>query len=266
MTRRVLQPVAALAPWVRHIMAGGFESERVLLPACADVQLLMYLQGGAFVIDPACSETPLPRIFLVGPVQHPRQYRVAPGSRFVAVTFRPGGLQACLGMAASAVMGRIVTLDAGVLEEALTQSEEHAPAFLQQALLTRLHARGTPPPGLPALDLENVERPVPELAKELGIGVRQLERRFLDSLGMPLREYRRLARYSAAMTALMMQGASPQALASLAQDAGYVDQAHFTRDFSAMVGQPPGRFLRQRGDAQYALWQFTREELESYLS
>lgn len=266
MARRVLQPVAKLAPWVRHVMAGGFESERVHLPACADVQLLVYLHGGAAVIDPSGAEAPLPSIFLVGPVHHPRLYRVVPDSRFVAVTFRPGGLQACLSIPASDVMGRIVPLGADLLAEALEQSEEQAPAWLQQALVARLSESKTPPRPLPALDLESVERPIAELAKDLGISSRQLERRCLENLGMPLREYRRLARYSAAMTALMMQGAPPHALAGLAQDARYVDQAHFTRDFSAMVGQPPGRFLKQRCDARYALWQFTKEELESYLS
>lgn len=265
MARQVLQPVAGLAPWVRHIMAGGFESERVHLPACADVQLLIYLHGRASVIDPAGAETPLPRAFLVGAVTHPRLYRVAPHSRFVAVTFRPGGLQACLGIPASDVTGRIVALDPGVLARATDQVEEQAPAWLQEALQARLGAR-EPPPALPALDLDSVDRPVSDLARELGISVRQLERRCLDCLGMPLRDYRRLVRYSAAMTALMMQGASPQALASLAQDARYVDQSHFTRDFSAMVGQPPGRFLKRRDDAQYQLWQFTREELENYLT
>ena len=104
------------------------------------------------------------------------------------------------------------------------------------------------------------------LARQLGISVRQFERRCLLDLGMPLRDYRRLARYSAAMTALMMQGASPGSLADLAQDAGYVDQSHLTRDFSAMTGVPPARFLRQRQAVQYQLWQFTRDELESYLS
>lgn len=258
--RQVLVPIAALAPHVRHIMEGGFDGNRVHLPACGDVQLLVYLSGGAWLIDPAGNETALPPVFLVGAVTHPRLYRVAPGSRFVAATFRPGGLHACLGIPASDVTGSIVSFS-------LPGNDGTDPvAWLQDALAASLLANDLPALRLPQLDPENLSRPVAALAKELGLSVRQFERHCLASLGMPLRDYRRLARYSAAMTALMMEGAGAQALADLALEAHYVDQAHFTRDFSAMVGQPPGRFLSHRGEDQYLLWQFTRDELASYLS
>ncbi len=268
MAREVLLPIGSLAAYVRHIMAGGFESVQVHLPACADVQLLVYLNGGASLVDPAGAETRLPAIFLVGAVTHPRLYRVDPDSRFVAVTFRPGGLHACLGISAVDVTGRIVPFNpADPIAHALGQVRElGAPDQIQTILERRLGALAELVQPLPALDQASLNQPVTVLARELGISVRQLERRCLVSLGMPLREYRRLARYSAAMTALMMDGASPQALARLAQEAHYVDQAHMTRDFSALAGQPPGRFIKQRTEAQYQIWQFTREELETYLS
>jgi AraC-like DNA-binding protein len=33
-------------------------------------------------------------------------------------------------------------------------------------------------------------------------------------------------------------------MAALALELGYFDQAHFIRDFKAVVGQPPGRYAR----------------------
>lgn len=264
MSRQVLLPAAPLTRCVRHFMVGGFDSDRVHLPACADVQLLVYLRGGACLIDPAGAATELPRTFLVGAVTHPRQYQLVPGSRFMAATFRPGGLHACLGMSAADVTGTITRIDHPQLLD--IHDDDEALSCLQSLLESGLRKHAGNAIHLPELDLDALNRPVADIARELGIGVRQFERQCLINLGMPLRDYRRLARYSAAMTALMMQGATPQALASLAQDARYVDQAHFTRDFAAMVGTAPGRFLKQRGDAQYRLWQFTREELETYLA
>lgn len=265
--RQVTAPIAALAPHVRHIMAGRFDGERVHLPACADVQLLVYLSGGAWLLDPAGGESALPPVFLVGAVTHPRLYRVAPGSSFVAATFRPGGLHACLGIPASDVSASIVPFSAiAAISQLAGTCADNAAIALQNALAASLLANDRPAPRLPPLDPENLTRPVAALASDMGLSVRQFERHCLASLGMPLRDYRRLARYSAAMTALMMQGASAQALADLALEARYVDQAHFTRDFSAMVGQPPARFLKRRAEAQYRLWQFTRDELVSYLS
>lgn len=265
MARDVLLPVETLAPYVRHVMVGGFDGDIIHLPACADVQLLVYLHGGASLIDPAGTETPLSSIFLVGAVTHPRRYRVEADSRFVAVTFRPGGLYACLGISAADVMNRITSFDtaASILHALRQTGEAGAPQLLQAILEER---RGVSAAPMPALDPATLSQPVRVLARQLGISVRQFERRCLVSLGMPLREYRRLSRYSSAMMALMLQGASPQSLAALAQEAHYVDQAHFTRDFSALAGSPPGRLTKQRGQAQYQLWQFTRDELESYLS
>ena len=266
MARDVLLPIDSLTPYVRHVMAGGFEAREVHLPACADVQLLVYLEGGAALVDPAGACTHLPPVFLVGAVVHPRRYLVEAGSRFVAVTFRPGGLHACFGIPAVNVTGRIQPFgNVTALVRDLAAEPHAAPLRLQKMLEQMLGTRPAPAP-LPSFDAQAASEPASVLARRLGISVRQFERRCLVGLGMPLRQYRRLARYSAAMAALMMQGAGAQRLADLAQDAHYVDQAHFTRDFGTLAGLPPGRFLRQRALSQYALWQFTRDELESYLS
>ena len=149
---------------------------------------------------------------------------------------------------------------------AIGTNEGEAVAKLQCWLQDSLGTVGTEQNLLPQFDLDSLQQPVTELASQLGISVRQFERRCLSCFGMPLREYRRLARYSAAMTNLMLQGAQATVLADLAQEAGYVDQAHFTRDFSAMVGASPKRFQARRHLADVELWQFTREELESYLA
>ena len=266
--RQLALPTASLSSVVRHVMTGGFESDRVHLPACADVQLLVYLKGGASLIDPHGAELPLPSVFLVGAVMHPRVYYVQPGSRFVAITFRPGGLHACLGISAADVTGRIAPLDLAErdLLALLAADEADAGCVLQAILENAMQAHGAGTPAIPVLDHATLNQPIPKLAREFGISARQFERRCLVSLGMPLREYRRLARYSTAMAALMVQGAAPVSLANLAQEAGYVDQAHLTRDFAVMVGQPPGRFTRQRADPRYQLWQFSPEELATYLT
>lgn len=265
MARAFLLPRAPLARHVRHILAGTFDSDQVHLPACADVQLLLYQSGGAWLIDPSGAETRLPAAFIVGAVDHPRRYRVEGGSQFVALTFRPGGLYACLGIAASDLTGRIVPSAPAQAMLDDPSAHDDLVARVQAMLEQGLTRSSSPPMQLPLLDLDELNLPVRELARRNRISVRQFERRCLVRLGMPLRAYRRLARYSAAMAALMMQGASPQALAALAHDARYVDQAHLTRDFSAMAGQSPGRYLKNRTHAAYSVWQFTREELETYL-
>jgi AraC-like DNA-binding protein len=77
------------------------------------------------------------------------------------------------------------------------------------------------------------------LADELGISERQLQRRFADHVGLsPKQVVRRYRLYEAAERA--RQGDVDWA--RLAAELGYADQSHLTRDFTAALGMPPGRY------------------------
>lgn len=255
-------------------MAGGFDSLSVHLPANADVQFVVYLRGAACIAGGGGAEQRLPAAFIVGATLAPRLFRVEPGSRFVAATFRPAGLLACLGIPADAFAGRMVPLDdvlppaeAGAFIERLMRASD-LPAQVAQfeTLLLRGLLGGGRPPLLPALALDGLLLPAAELAGRLAISTRQLERRFLLHYGMPLRDYRRLARFSMALAALMKGPPQAGALARIAQDAHYADQAHFTNDFRRFIGEPPGKFIQARAQpgSIYHLWQLDAGELAAF--
>jgi AraC-like DNA-binding protein len=42
-------------------------------------------------------------------------------------------------------------------------------------------------------------------------------------------------------------GGEPESWGELAAELGYADQAHFIRDFTASVGSPPSRYVRDAG-------------------
>jgi AraC-like DNA-binding protein len=79
-----------------------------------------------------------------------------------------------------------------------------------------------------------------------GAAIRRLERKFRSQVGA---SPKRLARIFRLQQALRLRAEEePRTWASLAAAAGYSDQAHFVREFTAFVGEPPGRFLaRERG-------------------
>ena len=81
---------------------------------------------------------------------------------------------------------------------------------------------------------------VDQLARELGLSVRQLQRLFADYVGASPKWVLRRARLHEA-AARADEGAGID-WAQLAADLGYADQAHLTRDFTAAVGSPPGRY------------------------
>ncbi|MBI1919605.1 MAG: helix-turn-helix transcriptional regulator [Geobacter sp.] len=79
---------------------------------------------------------------------------------------------------------------------------------------------------------------VKDLAAEVGLHVRSLERLFLDHLGMTPKQQARLVRLGALSAALRSGGYT--SLADLAHSFGYTDQSHMIRDFKELTGRLPG--------------------------
>jgi AraC-like DNA-binding protein len=271
--RQLALPRRALAPWVKNLIGGGLDMASPHLPASPDAQLVIYLQGGAAILGGHAAER-LPRAFLTGPTLAPRRFAVEPGSAFMAAVFRPSGILHCFGVPADCLGTAPVPLDAVVGEgEARRLHDMLAEArgfvervrVLENFLLRRPGAGARDGVPLPSLSFGRLFLPVDTLAADFGLSVRQFERRFLAHHGVALRDYRRLARFAMALSVLMRAHGRPT-LAQAALDAGYVDQAHFSRDFRSFVGDTPTGFLagREDSDSGYRFWQYEREELDSF--
>jgi len=79
------------------------------------------------------------------------------------------------------------------------------------------------------------------LAAEVGLSACRLSRVFADEIGLPPYRYACHLRLVRAKR-LMLEGMS---LASAAHDAGFFDQAHFTRCFTKRFGFSPARYLAE---------------------
>ncbi len=82
-------------------------------------------------------------------------------------------------------------------------------------------------------------RRVDELAVLCGVGVRRLQRLFADHVGVSPKWLLRRFRLQEVTDTLAAAPGAPVDWAGLAADLGYVDQAHLSRDFAAMFGEPP---------------------------
>ena len=78
--------------------------------------------------------------------------------------------------------------------------------------------------------------PVPALASAVGLGERQLRRRFTAAVGYGPKTLARIVRFRVALG--RVRAGEPLAAAALA--AGYADQAHMTRELVALGGRTPG--------------------------
>jgi AraC-like DNA-binding protein len=81
--------------------------------------------------------------------------------------------------------------------------------------------------------------PIGALADELGWSHRRLIARFREQVGMAPKAVARVMRFDRAVHAMRSPG---RALAEIAYDCGYFDQAHLNRDFRALAGTTPTAF------------------------
>jgi AraC-like DNA-binding protein len=81
------------------------------------------------------------------------------------------------------------------------------------------------------------------LAEELGWSERYLNRQFAVEIGLSPKASARVVRFDRARR--LLAAPSPVALAELAVECGYYDQAHLTRDFNAFAGCSPTVWLRE---------------------
>lgn len=232
MTYRELPPPPELAPhvaclWTRD--AADHPVERRVLPdACVDVVWM----GGS-------------RLFVAGPATCPVLADVPSAAPVLGVRFRVGAAGAALGVPAAELLDLQVPLSglwgrvAERVEERLAEARFPL-AELARAVAVPRAGRLDPLVRAAALALARPGARVPELGRGLGIGERQLRRRFADAVGYPPKTLHRVLRFQR----FLRLGQEPDAdLARLAADAGYADQAHLTREVRRLGGLPPGALL-----------------------
>ncbi len=83
---------------------------------------------------------------------------------------------------------------------------------------------------------------VAELAREIGWSERHLQQRFRTEIGLTPKAAARVTRFDRARRALVTPGAS---VAAVAVECGYFDQSHLDREFAALAGCPPTRWLAE---------------------
>jgi AraC-like DNA-binding protein len=174
---------------------------------------------------------------------------VSGAGRVLGVRFRPGGLRPFIRMPLSRLTDRTMPLD-DVLHIGSAEAEQRVlsqPADLDmvaaaEAMLLAVLPAPDPRALLAAQAVEAAAAaggPITAhaLATQLGIEERSLQRLFSNYVGVSPKWVIQRFRLQEASWRLAAQGRI--ALSALAAELGFSDQAHFTRDFSKLVGQSP---------------------------
>ncbi|MFF9563547.1 helix-turn-helix domain-containing protein [Leifsonia sp. NPDC014704] len=86
---------------------------------------------------------------------------------------------------------------------------------------------------------------VEQLADRFGLGVRHLQRLVAGHIGFGPKWL--IQRYRLQEAAAALRSSAPPSLADLAAELGYADQAHFSRDFTSVIGATPGAYAAAEG-------------------
>jgi AraC-like DNA-binding protein len=181
--------------------------------------------------------------------------------RVSAVKFRPGGFRACTGDQPARNSVTRLTSGFGLAPAALTAAvlaeddDADRVAVLDAAL-----APLAPEPERAYLELQGLlgamveDRSLVRVDQVAALGsrsVRSLQRLFATYLGVSPKSV--LARYRLQDAAAAIDAGSVEDLAGLAVSLGWFDQAHFSRDFRAVVGMPPSAYLQRARLAEMAI-------------
>ncbi len=219
--------------WVSVIAAdGGQQIQQVYPDACID---LIWQSGhGAY---------------LAGPDTRPAPAELPAGTIVAGARFRPGAGGPATGLQLSDLRDQRVDL-----ADCLPALVRHLPPDLPPAtalnVVTELSAQlvsaGPPDPLVLAGTrlLARGETSVTRMSSDLAVSERQLRRRFDAAVGYGPKMLDRVLRFRRVL-AQLPAAADRGGLAGLALQAGFADQAHFTREMTSLAGLPPAALARK---------------------
>ena len=233
------------------------------LPASFEVvpdgyaEIIFYF-GSACSMAAADGWQPLPSPFMVGLLNQPALFHTTSQLEIIGIRCFPWTVFDLLGLPPGKDSVRTVAqpiarlqatlaecLRAGSLADALAEVARHFLAARSPAASDSLLGKaGT------AMREANGTLPVSQVAAAAHATVRTLERKFKQAAGYTVKDVSGLMRFEQVRNHLWLHPAA--SLAGLAQELGYTDQAHLSREFKRYSGTTPAAFARQARRGQPA--------------
>jgi AraC-like DNA-binding protein/quercetin dioxygenase-like cupin family protein len=203
--------------------------------------MTVWTQAGSWVAPPSWA------VWVPGGVDHAIRFTGQSAMRSLYV--RPGageGLpEDCTVVAVSPLLRELIlrTVELGRLDDRRPADRAMAALIFEELTRHPAAAFDLPMPADPAARqaarlLENGDAG-PDLARQVGLSRRTLERRFQDETGLSLGQWRRQARLLNALRGL----AAGEAVKAVAERAGYRTPSAFVAAFRTAFGTTPGRYF-----------------------
>ena len=195
--------------------------------------------------------------WIYGSTTQPPEIACARGAHYLGIRFQPGQSRHFIDTTADEITDARADLH-GLMQfpaETIATRIGSDELFSQlDDILAATLARSPPEMSLidrviPYVEAHHGVASVEAVARQFGKSRRQLERTFLQVVGVPLKFFCTLARLRYAARLIAQPMARP--LTAIASDAGYSDQAHMTRDFRRLAGVTPAQLRQDDAFFQY---------------
>jgi AraC-like DNA-binding protein len=225
------------------------EKQRIVPDGCMEMIFhygdlyQQFFEDGSYITQPRC--------FVFGQITSPLEIAPTGVSGIIAARFHPDGFAPFTSMPIAEMENKAVVLsllfdDANSFEQKVLagKTNEERIKIIETFLLNKLST----PEAADRIARTSIEillnhkgnMPVDELAEQLNINRRQLERKFSAAIGVSPKQFSKLIRLQA--TLKLLEQKKFTSLTSLAYENGYYDQAHFIKDFKEFTGVSPKEF------------------------
>lgn len=251
------RPHPLLAPYVHTFVQRDFRMQggEAVEPVVARLGMMLEFQFRDPYWIPSFSddsENPCSPITVIGPISSRRVRLIVRGNvSALAVIFQPAGFHQLFGVPAAPLAERgteghaVLGPDVSRLHERLGNAASFVRRvrILNTFFLERLQRSSKRPSllqGFQPLLEKRQQAGVAQVARQLGMSTRQLERKSLEYFGLSPIMLSRISRFQRALT---LGSAQPISWLQVAHAAEYYDQMHMVRDFRAFAGGPPMKAL-----------------------
>lgn len=245
-------PSDALKPFVKAYlnMESHDELTNRILPDTSLVMVFKYKGQVNFIMGD--SRRSAPSFAISGLRKSARLINYAKNSGSILVIFKEAGAAAFFKEPLNELFEESISLDIftsrqrlSLIEEQLTEAKNTCQriAIIETFLQSRLYDRSPDPLILTALQTIHLAKgtiKIQDLAGALHISQDAFEKRFRRIVGTSPKQFSSIVR----MKAIIAGGRQKQRLSEIAFDAGYFDQAHFSKEFRLFTGQSPTDFFK----------------------
>jgi AraC-like DNA-binding protein len=255
------QPSIALSPYVELFWSGIFNrseapflSQRVVPNGY--IELIVHLTDSHCELLQGADYSPSPDYMLIGLFTKPYDAHFRKRVRVFAIRFKPEAISHVFGMPAAEIQSHFADIECftgrrfRVYSSRMREMKStSAMISLSEKYLLRSIDEGNRRLYYLNRAAEIIRRrkgliSIEELAREVYISPRQLEREFKQQIGMSPKSYMRIARLNEVNR--VIQKGNRILLTNLSHACGYADQVHFIRDFKHFTGESPRVFIRDR--------------------